>query len=108
MFSNPRFAAVALALVISGLAGTAHAYDGFGGGDRETGIRQSVLSPMATGLTKADDRFTVASNAWTGDRAALITTSASAGFRKRMVATTPRSPLPTLPPSSRPPAPPHR
>ncbi|HEX9489079.1 MAG TPA: hypothetical protein VF930_02270 [Stellaceae bacterium] len=90
MFSNTRFAAVALALVISGLAGTAHAYDGFGGGDRETVIRQSALSPMATGMTKADDRFTVGSNAWTGDRDALITTSASAGFGKRMVATNAR------------------
>lgn len=90
MFSNTRFAAVALALVISGLAGTAHAYDAFGGGDRETVIRQSAQSAVATGMTKADDRFTVGSNAWTGDRDALITASASAGFGKRMVATNAR------------------
>ena len=86
MFSNTRFAAVALALVVSGLAGTAQAYDAFGGGDRETVIRQSAQSPVTTGMTKADDRFTVGSNAWTGDRDTLITANASAGFGKRMVA----------------------
>jgi hypothetical protein len=90
MFSNTRFAAAALALVVSGLAGTAHAYDAFGGGDHETVIRQSAKSPVATGMTKADDRFTVGSNAWTGDRDALTTAGASAGFGKRMIATNAR------------------
>lgn len=89
MFTKISFAA-ALALVVSGLAGTAHAYDAFGGGDHEAVIRQSAQAPVATGMTKADDRFTVGSNAWTGDRDALVTTGASAGFAKRVVATNAR------------------
>lgn len=89
MFTKISFAA-ALALVVSGLAGTAHAYDAFGGGDHETVIRQAAQAPVATGVTKADDRFTVGSNAWTGDRDALITAGASAGFAKHVVATNAR------------------
>lgn len=90
MFSKITFAAAALALVASGLAGTAHAYDAFGGGDQETVIRQSSQSPAAPGMSKADERFTVGTNAWTGDRDALITAGASAGLGKHVLATNAR------------------
>jgi hypothetical protein len=90
MFTNTRFAAVAIALVVSGFAGAAHASDAFGGGDHEMVITQAAQSPVATGMTKADDRFTVGSNAWTGDRDALVTAGASTGFAKRVLATNAR------------------
>ncbi|HEX6841882.1 MAG TPA: hypothetical protein VF113_10135 [Stellaceae bacterium] len=89
MFSKITFAA-ALALVVSGLAGTAHAYDAFGGGDHETVIRQSAQSPAIHSMSKADDRFTVGSNAWTGDRDGLILAGASTGLGKNVVATNAR------------------
>jgi len=89
MFSKITFAA-ALALVVSGLAGTAQAYDAFGGGDREAVIHQSALSPATPAMTKAYDRFTVGTNAWTGDRDALIISGASAGVGKNVMATNAR------------------
>ena len=85
MFSKITYAAV-LALVVSGLAGTAHASDAFGGGDHETVIRQSAQSPAVASMSKADNRFTVGTNAWTGDRDGLITAGALTGFGKRVVA----------------------
>jgi hypothetical protein len=88
MFSKITFAA-ALALVVSGLAGTAQAYDAFGGGDHEAVIRQSAQSHPVTGMSKADDRFTVGTNAWTGDREGLITRGA-ASLGKNVVATNAR------------------
>lgn len=90
MFTNTRFTAVALALVVSGFAGAAHASDAFGGGNHETVILQSAQSPVATGMTKADDRFTVGNNAWTGDRDVLISAGASAGLGKHVLATNAR------------------
>jgi hypothetical protein len=89
MFSKITFAA-ALALVVSGLAGTAHAYDAFGDSDHEMVIRQSAKSPAVHSLSKADDRFTVGSNAWTGDRDGLITAGALTGLGKNVVATNAR------------------
>ena len=90
MFSKITFAA-ALALAVSGLAGSANAYDAFGGGsDHESVIRQSAQSPAVHSMSKADDRFTVGSNAWTGDRDALITRDALAGLGKPVVATNAR------------------
>ena len=89
MFSKITFAA-ALALVVSGLAGSAYAYDAFGGGDHEMVIRQSAQSPAVHGVSKADDRFTVGSNAWTGDRDALITAGAASGSGKSVIATNAR------------------
>lgn len=87
MFSKITFAA-ALALVVSGLAGTAHAYDAFGGAsEHEAVIRQSAQSPAAPTMSKADDRFTVGRDAWTGDRDALITAGASSGLGKDVLAT---------------------
>ena len=89
MFSKITFAA-ALALVVSGLAGSAQAYDAFGGSDHETVIRQSAQSSAVHGMSKADDRFTVGTNAWTGDRDALIIRGALAGLGKPVVATNAR------------------
>lgn len=89
MFSKITFAA-ALALVVSGLAGTAQAYDAFGGSDHEAVIRQSAQSPAVHSMSKADDRFTVGTNAWTGDRDALITAGALTGLGKNVVATNAR------------------
>lgn len=89
MFSKITFAA-ALALVVSGLAGTAHAYDAFGGSDHETVIRQSAQSPAIHGMSKADDRFTVGTNAWNGDREALITRGAASGQGNNVMATNAR------------------
>jgi hypothetical protein len=91
MFSKITFAA-ALALVVSGLAGTAHAYDAFGGGgsDHEMVVRQAAQSPAIAGMSNADERFTVGSNAWAGDREALITAGAAAGLGKHILATNAR------------------
>jgi len=89
MFSKITFAA-ALALVVSGLAGSAQAYDAFGGSDHETVIRQSAQSPAVHGMSKADERFTVGTNAWNGDRQALITAGAMSGPGKNVIATNAR------------------
>ena len=86
MFSKITFAA-ALALAVSGLAGTAHAYDAFGGSDHEAVIRQSAQSPAVHSMSKADDRFTVGTNAWTGERDAFIARGALAGLGNQVVAT---------------------
>lgn len=91
MFSNTRFAAFALAIAVSGLAGTTHAYDAFGGGsDHESVVRQSAVSTPSTTVQTPDGRFMVGSNAWTGDRDTLIRSTASAGFAKRTVASNAR------------------
>src|SRR6185312_8847288 len=60
-------------------AAAAQAYDAFGGGDHETVIRQSAQSPATPGMSQADARFTVGTNAWNGDRQALITRGARLG-----------------------------
>ncbi len=91
MFSNTRFAALALALAVSGLAGTAHAYDAFGGGsEHESIIRQSAVSAPSTTVQTPDGRFMVGSNAWTGDRDGLIRGTAATGFTKRNLASNTR------------------
>jgi hypothetical protein len=89
MFSKLTLAA-ALALVVSGLAGTAQAYDAFGAGDHEMVIRQAAQSPKVADMTKASDWASVGTNAWIGDRDGLILAGASAGSATRTAATTAR------------------
>ncbi len=58
MFSNTRFAAFAPALAVSGLAGTAHACDTFGGGSK-----QSAIAGPSTTVQTPDGRVMVGTNA---------------------------------------------